>query len=176
MNDLARCLRRRSYANLEELTCRHAFTSFFLKSDQSASETSKTQDATLIDAKNANFWAGAPAHLALEAACVLIDALRAKARETTWLVLRSAYRELHCLPSCSDNVELKPDTGTVSSTAHWLIHSLALHSVTSGLEHTESADKLVNEWLAERCTAGEVRRKDGAGMEGRWIVCKVVAK
>ncbi|OSX59638.1 hypothetical protein POSPLADRAFT_1048138 [Postia placenta MAD-698-R-SB12] len=176
VNDLARCLRRRSYANLEELTCRHAFTSFFLKSDQSASETSKTQDATLIDAKDANFLAGAPAHLALEAACVLNDALRAKARETTWLVLRSAYRELHCLPSCGDNVELKPDTGTVPSTAHWLIHSLALHSVTSGLEHTESADKLVNEWMAERCTAGEVRPKDGAGMEGRWMICKVVAK
>ena len=92
--------------------------------------------------------------------CVLVDSVRAKARATAWLVIRSAYRELHCVPPPVDVPVV------AASTSEWLARSLALHPA--------EAMKAVDIWLEQKCAEGEVRRKEGA--EGRWIVCKVPVK
>lgn len=109
--------------------------------------------------------AGRPDDLALEAMCVLVDGVRAKARATAWLVIRSAYRELHCVSSPADVPVAH------ASTSEWLARSLALRPLgCPGIEATKAVDV----WLEQKCTEGEVRRKEGA--EARWIVCKVPVK
>lgn len=103
--------------------------------------------------------------MALEAMCVLVEDVRAKAQATAWLVIRSAYKELHCVPPPADA------PAAHHSTSEWLAKSLALHSIECNV--TEPI-KAVNAWLEQKCTEGEVRRKEGS--EGRWIVCKVPLK
>lgn len=96
---------------------------------------------------------------------MLVEGVRTKARATAWLVIRSAYRELHC-------VQPPVDAPTAhASTNEWLTRSLALHPLECPITEAMEA---VDVWLEEKCTEGEVRRKEGA--EGRWIVCKVPLK
>lgn len=96
---------------------------------------------------------------------MLVEDVRAKAQATAWLVIRSAYKELHCVPPPADA------PAAHHSTSEWLAKSLALHSIECNV--TEPI-KAVNAWLEQKCTEGEVWRKEGS--EGRWIVCKVPLK
>jgi len=89
--------------------------------------------------------------LATNAVFSLVQALRRKASETAWNVLRSAYREL--------------DQGSTDMET-WLTKSLFLDSVI-GDEWTVK----VNDWLETKTSLGHVRRKENAVQ--KWIVCKV---
>ena len=107
--------------------------------------------------------------LALEAVGVLVETLLEKARGATWNVLRTAYREvsLSATPSAPAR-----DTGT---TGDWLARSLVLRtcaSRTAGLDGAGAMHAALEVWLDERCRRGEARRKEGEGMEGRWILVK----
>jgi len=82
-----------------------------------------------------------------------VDSLRAKARETAWTVMRSAYRELACHVGSMD-------------TRNWLERSLCLKSTIS-----DSFTIPLDQFLDQQSSLGTVRAKEG--VEGRWIVCKV---
>ncbi len=82
--------------------------------------------------------------LAQRAFDLLISKLRARARQRTWLTLRSVYREL----------SLHPET----ESRRWLSRCLAFPS-----------DEL-DAWIESERALGHVRKKEGA--EGRWIVVK----
>ncbi|KAI0926810.1 hypothetical protein AcV5_007499 [Taiwanofungus camphoratus] len=181
MADLTQALRMRNYARFETVTHRTMFEKFVGTSKEKfAAENTQTTDTkpSSLDLRQATYRGdlssalntGMPPNLAFEATCTLVDALRAKARETTWLVLRSAYRELHCSPR--DRVASVHDSPY--TTSEWLVRSLTLRPVLSDGTNI-TLGKLINDWLEHRCAEGEVRRK-GEGIEGRWIICKVPLK
>lgn len=122
--------------------------------------------------------------LALGAIGVLVEALLEKARGTTWRVLRTAYREvsLGATPTTSPTSStsaLRRDTGT---TGDWLARSLVLRSLHPPTPRAAGPDSDIDgggvrhaqleAWLEERRGKGEARRKEGEGMEGRWIFVK----
>ncbi|KAH9948867.1 hypothetical protein B0H21DRAFT_820610 [Amylocystis lapponica] len=154
LDELARNLRRCNYARLDALTHRSAFERIF----RGTEDAQGTRD---------------PGNLAFEALCTLADALRTKARETTWLVLRGAYRELSCPQLASPPT---PVEYASPSTRMWLARSLMLRPALSKDKDTDVAIKAVDEWLARKAAEGDVRSRESEGMEGRWIVCKVPAK
>lgn len=90
--------------------------------------------------------------LARKAVCCLIDALKRNFSETSWGVIRSAYRELSCDQASRE-------------TKSWLKRTLNLASI--GVENDDSCLEI---WLGDKASAGQVRRKEG--IEGRWIICK----
>lgn len=144
---LARCLRRRDYARLGVLT-EHAAFGRFVNVDVAAN--------------------GDPRNLAKEAIQVLVESLLEKAREPAWNVLRTAYREVH--------LRTTPTGAAVGeTTAAWLARSLVLRSTSAGGENLHGDNithDVVTTWLEERSTKGEARRKEGEGMESRWILVK----
>ncbi|TFK91880.1 hypothetical protein K466DRAFT_283725 [Polyporus arcularius HHB13444] len=192
--ELARCLRARNYARLDALTRREAYAPFVAQSDhlqcgahrlgpgsgpaQKGSHAHGESDVINIG-NDASVPAGTGstrmhthptntategdgglgadtdstdgASLALEALGALVETLLDKARGTTWAVLRSAYREV----SLRTAVPV-PGAGT---TGEWLARSLVLRG---GAER----------WLDGRRARGEARRKEGEGMEGRWVLVK----
>lgn len=91
------------------------------------------------------------ADLAHDAVICLLDALRQKAAETTWGIIRSAYREF----STDKDAEV---------TRAWLTRSLSLGSVY-GDDQTIGAV----EWLESKVELGHVRKKEG---QDRWVVCR----
>ncbi|KAI0357538.1 hypothetical protein OH77DRAFT_108832 [Trametes cingulata] len=151
--ELARCLRRRNYARLDALTRRAVFSRFVDITSSGPSEGAERRP-----------------DLALEAIQVLVDSLVEKAGGTTWNVLRTAYREV--------NLRATPTGASVGdTTALWLARSLVLRtSAASGLplevERKDGTYDIVEQWLTERSAKGEARRKEGEGMEGRWILVK----
>lgn len=80
----------------------------------------------------------------------LVDRLRDKARDGTWMVLRSAYREL----SASDESQA------------WLVKCLLLSS-----QQAPASSPSFEEWMNGQCQEGHLRPKE-EGAKGRWIVCK----
>ncbi|KDQ62642.1 hypothetical protein JAAARDRAFT_189936 [Jaapia argillacea MUCL 33604] len=142
---IASTLRLRNYAKFELLTRPAAFEAFLpplpspksIKSPAAPSKATRTPDPSL----------------ASDAMHSLVEALRSKARGTTWLILRSAYRELSCQSG--------------SPTRDWLVASLALCPVRSAGNSSFSLD----EWLEKTEKEGGIKKKDG--VEGRWMVCKV---
>lgn len=88
-------------------------------------------------------------HLSTRALETLIAALRAKARERTWAVMRSAYRELWCHEG--------------SETTAWLGRCLCLEEGDGRMP--------VDRWLEVKEKEGQVKKKEG--LEGRWTVCRV---
>ncbi|KAI0712445.1 hypothetical protein C8Q76DRAFT_797292 [Earliella scabrosa] len=144
-------------------------------------------DQGRVDDPGRDSESDAPRDLALEALGTLVEALLEKARGTTWDVLRTAYREV------SLRATLNPGTGTntTETTAHWLARSLVLRPARGVEARGESkvvidgsvgkvgrpADvevevDAVDAWLEERRGRGEARRKEGEGMEGRWVLVK----
>ena len=91
-------------------------------------------------------------NLARKAVYCLVDTLKEKFAETSWGVIRSAYREL----SCDQNSR---------ETKTWLKRALNLASIGA-----ENDDSRLEVWLGDKASAGHVRRKEGS--EGRWIICK----
>ncbi|KAH9936591.1 uncharacterized protein B0H18DRAFT_974534 [Fomitopsis serialis] len=170
---LTHCLRTSNYAKLQELTDRGAFERFF----EASTEASGGRGAPVRTGDHSDKPEGArqragPYNLALEAMYTLVEGVRAKARATVWLIMRSAYRELHCLPPPVNSS--KTGAEEPSPTSEWLARSLALHSLGSTAADVNEMMQMVDEWLAQKCDQGEVKRKEGA--EGRWIVCKVAVK
>lgn len=152
LSNLAKTLRMRNYSQLEALTdhasCERVLTSI---------------DRSRLDRAAGKFDQRLPgSDLAFEAMCSLVGALRAKARETTWLVLRSAYRELS-LPKTTD--------ADPASTREWLYQSLALQSVKPrGRESAAGEVASLDMWIETRCAKGDMRPREG--IEGRWVIAK----
>lgn len=95
---------------------------------------------------------------------MLVDGLCDKARENTWRVLRTSYREIICAP---------PATGSLTDTNDWLARALVLPSRSRhGSAKSTAVVAMVEDWLEERCTKGEVKKKEGENMQGRWILVK----
>ncbi|KAI0328996.1 hypothetical protein GY45DRAFT_1325543 [Cubamyces sp. BRFM 1775] len=149
--ELARCLRRRNYARLEALSRHAVYADLVGPVGAQPPPESQSGSKGVADRE-------AP-DLALEAIRALVQSLLDKARGTTWNVVRTAYREI--------NLKAVP-SGTIpeDTTAMWLARSLVLDR-TKG-----DAYKVVETWLDERRVKGEARRKEGEGMEGRWILVK----
>ncbi len=145
--DLARSLRQRNFARLEQLTARGTFSALVAAAHPQEAPSSKVS--------------GAPDDLALEVIATLVDVLRTKARDTVWSVLRSAYRELSCP---APNAAQEPDE---PSTRVWLCQSLLLAPVT--LPTVGQIDStLIDDWLKTKHASGNIRPKEE--VEGRWIV------
>ncbi|OJA11457.1 hypothetical protein AZE42_08344 [Rhizopogon vesiculosus] len=132
VSNLAMCLRTRNYIRFDALSRRDVYERL-LPASTSSDEKRNRLDRLPRDALQA-----------------LVDRLRNKARDGTWMVLRSAYREL----SASDESRA------------WLIKCLLLSS-----EQASTSDLSFEEWMDGRCQEGHLRPKEGA--KGRWIVCKV---
>ena len=95
--------------------------------------------------------ADASRELAHGAILTTLHALRAKARDTFWAVLRSAYNELAYTPSAGDSKQ-------------WLARSLCLESPLS-----EDLTMDPETWLDDQARAGQVLAKEG--VKGRYL-CK----
>lgn len=129
--------------------------------------------------------------LEVEALGTLVEALLEKARGRTWDVLRTAYRELSLRTAPGPSGSVKGTTG------EWLARSLVLRprrldgarsagdgagagvgdkneteNGDAGKETWEVCVEEVEAWLEERGRRGEARRKEGEGMEGRWVLVK----
>ncbi|KAI0822066.1 hypothetical protein BC628DRAFT_1392200 [Trametes gibbosa] len=149
LSALARCLRRRDYARLKATTERDAFSRFVGEHPRLGGSP---------DAANLNF--------ALEAIQVLVNSLVEKARRQAWNVLRTAYREV--------DLRATPKGACLGdTTAAWLARSLVL-CTTAREEDARPSEPYdaVAMWFEERCTNGETRKKEGEGVEGRWILVK----
>ncbi|KAG7088118.1 hypothetical protein E1B28_012143 [Marasmius oreades] len=127
ITDLSASLRTRNYTRFETLTRYEAFVQ--LLSDE-----------------------GTQMNLKSQAVISLINTLRTKTRETTWSILRSAYRELSCHEE--------------SGTRPWLVRSLALGNIDA-----EQSDKGLDEWLEEKSGLGDAHRKEG--VQHRWVLVRV---
>lgn len=156
---LARSLRTRNYARLHRLTENTTLLDLLSASTHAVIVTSDLKHSQ-------NKSSTVHRDLAQDALFTLVNSIRAKARNTTWLVLRSAYRELHC-------DVMMDDASGVLSTKDWLFRSLCLPSVSIKITGDAIIASRVDEWLKEKQVAGEVRPKEG--LENRWIVCKVKA-
>lgn len=148
--DLARFMRQRNFARLEQLTARATFSALVAAAHPQEAPSSTAS--------------GAPDDLALEVIATLVDALRTKARETVWSILRGAYRELSC-PTPDAAQELDE-----LSTRVWLCRSLLLAPVTLPADGQFSS-ALIDDWLKTKHASGHIRPRDG--VEGRWVVLKV---
>ncbi|SRR6266550_848622 len=132
LTSLASCLRKRQYAMFERESRRSTILRVLCLQEEEL---------------------GLSKHLGSLAVLVAVDSLRAKARETAWTVMRSAYRELACHVGSMD-------------TRNWLERSLCLKSTIS-----ESFTIPLEQFLDQQSSLGAVRAKEG--VEGRWIVCKI---
>ncbi|TFY62514.1 hypothetical protein EVJ58_g3817 [Rhodofomes roseus] len=167
---LTHSLRTRNYAKLQELTDRGAFEGFFV--DPGAPDEGGGHPASGETSEQIVHQSAGQPNLELEAMCTLVEGIRDKARATAWLVMRSAYRELHCVPlpvSAPKTTDKEP-----SPTSEWLARSLALRPLGPLTADVSEMMRCVNEWLEQKCGEGEVKRKEGP--EGRWVVNKVPVK
>lgn len=130
---LAASLRTRNYARFERLSRK-----------VSLSEILETPDSISATLGALTITPQANRTLAFKALFTLLDSLRIKSRETSWAIIRSAYRELTC--------GVQP-----SETKSWLSRSLCLQSVVSDEFNVE-----VEDWLAKQVPLGAVRRREDA--------------
>ncbi|KAI0769069.1 hypothetical protein BD413DRAFT_629044 [Trametes elegans] len=162
---LARCLRRRTYARLDGLTRRAAFRRFAPAPDREQRARCPREDQDQDQDQDQGGDGGRD--LALEAIQALVDELVAKARGTTWRALRTAYREVHLRATVAAAGARGSET-----TAAWLARSLVLRGQGGAGRADGEALDAVEGWLEVRAAKGEARRKEGEGMEGRWILVK----
>ncbi|KAJ3513488.1 hypothetical protein NLJ89_g2918 [Agrocybe chaxingu] len=139
LSSLTKSLRMRNYAKFAALA-QKAIIVQFIDSFRELHET-KTEGAHKVD------------KLGLEAVLFFMDALRQKAAESSWTIVRSAYRELWL---------------DYESTKTWLPRSLCLDSIQDDRPSVK-----IEDWMRSRVSMGHMRPKDG--VEGRWIVCKASA-
>ncbi|CAA7262917.1 unnamed protein product [Cyclocybe aegerita] len=137
LSSLTKSLRTRNYSKFAALAQKRTIVQF-IDSFLELHET-KMEGAHKADDK-----------LGLEAVLFFTDVLRQKAAETSWTILRSAYRELWF---------------DYESTKTWLPRSLCLDSIQDDRRSVR-----IDDWMGSRVSMGHVRPKDG--VEGRWIVCK----
>lgn len=141
LDSLTKSLRTRNFANFSTLSDKSAILSLL---QSPVEQKSPPETSTLSQARN---------NLGRTAVLHLLQALRKKAADTSWNVIRSAYRELTV-----DEI--------TTETASWLSRSLCFQSL---LDYDPDID--VETWLVDRIPLGHVRRKEG--VDGRWIICKV---
>lgn len=141
---LARSLRMKNYAQFERLSRITTLSSLL---------GGPIHGFLSIDSLTNSTRAQASQEYAHGAILTTLDALRNKARETFWTVLRSSYRELGCTSNSGDTKE-------------WISRSLCMESPLSEDLTLES-----EAWLDRKAQEGHTRRKEG--VEGRWIICKV---
>jgi len=137
----------RNYARLACLTKKSAV--LYAISQAQQKRCSSVDTDTIKQAPSISI---ADSKLALDAVLCLLDNLRQKAAETTWTIIRSAYREF----STNEGAE---------GTKLWLSRSLSLNSVYHGEQSISAVD-----WMEHKVSLGNVRKKEGC--DGRWIVCK----
>ena len=142
ITSLAASLRARNYARFERLSRKASLSEILEKPDS----ISATLGALTITPQ-------ANRSLAFKAILTLLDSLRIRSRETSWAIIRSAYRELTC--------GVQP-----SETKSWLSRSLCLQSVVSDEFNVEA-----EHWLAQQVPLGAVRRRED--VDGKWLVYKV---
>jgi hypothetical protein len=152
IRSLASSLRLLNYSKFEELT-RPPSLSPLLRAAHEQNPSALSAAASTSTSENHDSHS-ANVNLANRALQTLVASLRSKAREKTWHVIRSAYRELGCDPESE-------------ATRNWLARSLALSSTIPTGKYIS-----VDEWLENKRRDGQVRKKDG-GSEGKWIICKV---
>ncbi len=155
--DLARTVRLRNYAKMEQLTMREAFNQI-LPGGETSSETKHSK----LGSSRKDHPPLPPDNMAMETLCVLVNALRSKVQETTWRIMRSAYRELYCS---------QPTDAASSFTRDWLCRSLTLRPNTKAGGVAVDDLSLLDAWLEKKHVGGEIRLKEGA--QGCWIVCKL---
>ncbi|KAF9262908.1 hypothetical protein L218DRAFT_866351 [Marasmius fiardii PR-910] len=136
INSLSSSLRTHNYSKFEELT-RYETFSPFMKNTEDPSD------------KSSSSW------LKEKAMVSMVDQLRAKCRDKTWSILRSAYRELACHEE--------------SGTRGWLIRSLALQSAATS--EGKRSEAVLDDWLEEKSSLGHVQRKEG--VQHRWLLARV---
>jgi len=141
LSSLTSSLRSRNYVRFEELTRPAAFA--HLLDDNGNNENQKKPGSS----------PAAPHSLFKGAFNALVDTLRTISRNTTWSVIRGAYREL------SFRVESE-------GTRDWLMRTLALRPVIP-----ETIGVSVEKWLEDKAAEGHVRPKEG--VDGKYIICKV---
>lgn len=154
INSLASSLRSLNYSKFEELTRPSSLSRILRGARENVAHEQKNSSkvvptSTLESLESPH----SSANLASRALQTLVESLRSKAREKTWHVIRSAYRELAC----------RPESG---ATRDWLARSLALSSIVPTGKGID-----VDEWLEMKSQEGQVRKKEDAA-EGMWIVCK----
>ncbi|TFK27649.1 hypothetical protein FA15DRAFT_754043 [Coprinopsis marcescibilis] len=142
---VASTMRTTNYARLFQLTKKASLPFLF----EDKPETLGLETPTISE-KQAN-----ATKLCKLALLVVLDNLRSKARDKSWDIMRSAYRELSCDPNAED-------------TKKWLNRSLCLRP----LLNTDDRSWTAESWLEHQANHGHTRRKER--IEGRWIVCKVV--
>ncbi|KAH7927798.1 hypothetical protein BV22DRAFT_1193358 [Leucogyrophana mollusca] len=130
---LARSLRSINYVKFEELSRPSSFSSLIGTPPPSNQKASHLADNDL----------------ARDAVYALVKRLRTKARDKTWIVMRSAYREM----------------SATTETREWLTRTLLLTPPFPGTKIVT-----MDEWMAYRSEDGHVRLKEGA--EGKWLVNK----
>jgi len=149
---LALSLRSLNYFRFEQLTRPHSFSHLLVSSRESETKAPSSPPTSTSTSSLDSFRSSI--NLAIEAIYVLVNSLRIKAREKTWQIIRSTYRELSCHPESE-------------TTRHWLERSLALPSVVPGARGID-----LDQWLDKKSQDGHLKKKDGAA-EGRWIICKI---
>lgn len=168
LSDVMRALRSRNFARFESLTKDDKIKATFPIDESNILPENMHSGLRPMKDKTRH----SPGCLPLVALLTLVDSLRQRVRETTWSVIRSAYRELHCRTLDVSGQPLVP-----SPTGDWLHRTLGLRSTITKVlnddpEGTEEeVDSAVSKWLEEKCSRGEVRVKEGS--EGCWIICKV---
>lgn len=85
---------------------------------------------------------------------LLVEDLRANARETAWTVLGTAYREFD-----------------IHESADWFLRFLMISPDIGFADTPGGAVISAQNWLRER-PASEVRKKEGVDSEGRWILSR----
>ncbi|EGN98497.1 hypothetical protein SERLA73DRAFT_183541 [Serpula lacrymans var. lacrymans S7.3] len=135
ITSLAQSLRSLNYVRFEGLTSSSVLSQFLDR--PLSNKTGLTSDPV---------GSGMP-DLAL---LTLVDHLRKRARDKTWTMIRSSYREL----------SLHKEGG------EWLSKSLALPPTLP-----RDTEITLEEWMKGRYKDGHVKPKEGA--EGKWIVCNL---
>jgi len=151
ITSLASSLRSLNYSKFEALTRISSFSHFFMVPHELQSKTAPAEVS--VSTSETPGYSCSGVNLANRALQTLVESLRSKAREKTWHVIRSAYRELACHPG-------------FEATRGWLERSLALSAIVPTDTRTD-----VDDWLEIKSLEGHVRKKEGAS-EGRWIICK----
>lgn len=132
IQNLASALRTRNYSRFSQFYKKQSMTIVF-EDSVPGGDVSNTQTVKI-------------------AILAILDDLRSKARDTSWAVLRSAYRELD---------------SSVDLTSTWLTTSLSLQPLLVTDDRTWTPQS----WLNEQSTRGHTRQKEG--FQEKWIICKV---
>jgi len=130
----------RNYAQSQRLTSSRQVNSVV---DQLVSSESSDKDNTALD------------DLLRQVIFKLVDSLRHKLRESSWQILRSAYREL-TVSSANDDL----------ANSAWTGRALFFDIVDSDSKSMSRLDI----WTQQKVSEGQLIGKEG--VNGRWIICR----